>query len=126
MSTEHIDNVKNELERLIDSNPYDAHEVAYGCKHTNGVYTEEKVIRFGVERKLPTDQITPDKIIPKTITINGVEYKTDVYVAPVNVFTSAALRKIDDANPASLIHISSLSYCNPIETTVCLPLYLHP
>jgi hypothetical protein len=126
MSTDHIDNVKNELERLIDSNPYDAHEVAYGCKHSNGVYTEEKVIRFGVERKLPTDQIASEKIIPKTITIDGVEYKTDVYVAPVNVYTAAALRKIDDANPESLVTVSSLSYCNPIGDNSVPPVVSAP
>ena len=42
MSTDHIDNVKNELERMVENNPYDAHEVAYGCKHSNGIYSEEK------------------------------------------------------------------------------------
>ena len=57
MSTDHIDNVKNEIEKLIDVNPYDAHEVAYGCKHSGGVFTEEKCIRFGVEKKIPLDQI---------------------------------------------------------------------
>jgi hypothetical protein len=126
MSTDHIDNVKNELERLIDTNPYDAHEVAYGCKHSNGTYSDEKVIRFGVERKLPLGQIPSEKMIPKTITISGVEYKTDVYIAPVNVFTSAALRKIEDASPSSLIHISSLSYCNPIGDNSVPPVVSAP
>jgi hypothetical protein len=126
MSTDHIDNIKNELERLIDSNTYDAHEVAYGCKNSNGIYSEEKVIRFGVERKLPLDQIPSNKMVPKTLIIAGIEYKTDVYIAPVNVFTSAALRKIEDANPASLIHISSLSYCNPIGDSSVPPIVSAP
>lgn len=126
MSTDHIDNVTNEIERLILENQYDAHEIGYGCKNSGGTYSEEKVIRFGVEKKLPADQIAPEKIVPKTLTINGVDYKTDVYAAPVDVFTCAALRKIEDATPSSLIRILSLSYCNPIGTNSIPPVVSAP
>ena len=86
MNLENINKVKQEVEKMVRDNPYDAHEVAIGCKFKNGSYTEEKVIRFGVEQKLPLDQIAPEKIVPKIIVIDGVEYKTDVYVTSPDVY----------------------------------------
>lgn len=126
MNAENIDIVKKEIERLIVDNSYDAHEIAIGCKSKNGVYTDEKVIRFGVEQKLPLDQIPTEKLIPKTLTINGVEYKTDVYVAPTEVYTAAAIRKIDDAEAQDLIHVMAVSYCNPIGDNSVPPVVSAP
>lgn len=126
MNADNINNVKQEIERLIVDNPYDAHEIAIGCKSTGGTYTEEKVIRFGVEKKLPLDQIPPDKIIPKTINVDGIEYKTDVYVAPVEVYTAAAIRKLDAVDTQDLIRVMAVSYCNPIGTNSVPPVVSTP
>jgi hypothetical protein len=126
MNAENIHHVKSEIERLIVDNPYDAHEIAIGCKYKNGQYTDEKVIRFGVEQKLPLDQIPSDKLIPKTLTVNGVEYKTDVYVAPTDVSTAAAIRKIDDVGTQDLIRVMSVSYCNPIGDNSVPPVVSPP
>jgi hypothetical protein len=126
MNAENIDNVKKEIERLIQDNPYDAHEIAIGCKSKGGIYTDEKVICFGVKQKLPLDQIPQEKIIPKTLVIDGVQYKTDVYIAPTDVYTAAAIRKIDDANPQDLIHVMSVSYCNPIGDNSVPPVVSAP
>jgi hypothetical protein len=126
MNAENIDNVKKEIERLIGDNPYDAYEIAIGCKSTDGTYTEEKVIRFGVEQKLPLDQIPSEKLIPKTINVNGVEYKTDVYVAPVEVYTAAAIRKLDGTDTQDLIRVMAVSYCNPIGNNNIPPVVSPP
>lgn len=126
MNADNIDNVKKEIERLIVDNPYDAHEITIGCKSKNGEYTEEKVVRFGVKEKLPLDQIPPDKLIPKTLIIDGVEHKTDVYVAPTDVYTAAAIRKIDDVNAEELISVMSVAYCNPIGSMAVPPVVSPP
>jgi hypothetical protein len=91
---------------------YGTVQVAYGCKHTNGEYTEEKCIRFGVEKKIPLDQIPTEQRIPSTIVIDGVEYKTDVYVAPTQVTTAAAMRRLDIVDASALVTPMTLTACN--------------
>lgn len=74
-----LENLKNELVKLYENTDDTVLSVGYGCKSTGGVYTEEKCITFGVVKKLPENEISSEKIIPKTITVDGVVYKTDVY-----------------------------------------------
>jgi hypothetical protein len=79
MSTEHIKKLKEHVHSLYLNNPYGATQVAFGCKQTKGIYSDEKCICFGVEEKLPIEQISSDKIIPASMSIDGVVYKTDVF-----------------------------------------------
>lgn len=109
MNNTHSDKLKQALEDLHLDNSYGAVQVAYGCKNSKGTYSEEKCVRFGVEKKLPLDQIPIDKRIPSTISIDGVTYKTDVYVAPTYVSTAEALRKIENTEA----HIMTGPYSNP-------------
>lgn len=87
---------------------------------------EEKCIRFGVEKKIPIDQIPPDKRIPSVIIIDGVEYKTDVYVAPSKVYTSEAVKKLGGISTNDLIVADSLAACNDIGTYSVPPVVSAP
>lgn len=123
MNEEHLSKLKEFIHNLHLENAYGNLQVSYGCKNKDGVYSEEKCIRFGVEKKVPIDQIPEDKRIPKTITVDGVEYKTDVYVAPRNITIAAALKKIGedsseikaaaaDQTTIDGISIQSITTCN--------------
>ena len=74
-----LENLKQELIKLYENTDDTILSVGYGCKSTGGVYSEEKCIAFGVVKKLPENEISSEKIIPKTITVDGIVYKTDVY-----------------------------------------------
>jgi len=82
MNTEHIRNVKEATHGMFLNNLYDTVEVGIGFKQIAGNFTDEKCIRFGVKEKLPLDQLVKEKIIPSSMSIDGVIYKTDVYSSP--------------------------------------------
>ena len=65
-----------------------------------------------MEKKIPLDQIPDNKRIPKVIVVDGVEYKTDVYVAPTNIRTAATMRRIDILDSSGIISPMVLSACN--------------
>ena len=75
------------IEELFYKNKHNVLQVAHGHKTKNGVFTGEKSIRFGVLKKLSTEHIPASALIPPTVTIDGVVYKTDVYEAPEEVFS---------------------------------------
>lgn len=69
--------INDKIQELFQATPNDI-SVCYGRKITDGKYTDELAFVFMVEKKLPLDQIPEDKILPSTINIEGVTYKTDV------------------------------------------------
>lgn len=56
--------------------------VGYGFKRTNGQFTSEKSIIFGVKRKLPIEEVNERDLIPSKIDILGGSIKTDVIERP--------------------------------------------
>jgi hypothetical protein len=94
MSTPHIQKVKEELINLFKENKYDVKTVAFGQKKVNKTFLEEKSICFGVEKKLPLSEIPPEKLIPPSITIDGVTYKTDVYIVSGEIYTAQLKSKM--------------------------------
>lgn len=79
MNEEHIKKVKEEVEKIFDQTGDDVLSVSFGYKKKSGEFTGEKSIRFGVIEKKPINEIPPEKLLPYSITIDGVEYKTDVF-----------------------------------------------
>jgi hypothetical protein len=77
------DKITEKIQSLIDNKEqYDIVSASYGYKSKNNVYIDEKCISFGVRAKKSLSELPPEKIIPPTITIDGVEIKTDVRVMP--------------------------------------------
>lgn len=70
--------INDKIKELFESTPEDI-GVGYGFKIVGGEYTNEKSIVFTVKKKLPLDQIPEDQLLPSTIEIDGVVYKTDVF-----------------------------------------------
>jgi hypothetical protein len=71
------ESIQQKIQELFDSTP-DNVGVSYGKKRTNGQFTGEIGIVFSVETKLPLDQVPEDQVLPSSITIDGVDYITDV------------------------------------------------
>lgn len=126
MNDQHLENLKNAVHEMHLENAYGTVQISYGCKHSNGKYSEEKCIRFGVEKKIPFDQIPEEKRIPKTIVVDGVEYKTDVYIAPSKIKTAASLRKIESGSPSNGAPPPSPIVCNSIGTYDIPPVVYPP
>jgi hypothetical protein len=78
---DHNQKRKEEIRRLFKEND-NFFSVGYGRKIVNGEKKSDKCIIFGVEKKLPIDQLSPEEIIPKNITIDDVSYLTDVIECP--------------------------------------------
>lgn len=70
--------IKQFIQNAIIETSDNVHSVGYGLKQTKDTYTDQLCIVYTVSKKLPSDQIKPDEIIPKTVTIDGVKYPTDV------------------------------------------------
>lgn len=111
MNPEHVEKVKERIKSLYNETDEEIVSVSYGYKQISSSYTEEKSIRFGVARKKPLSEIPPEKLIPKTILIDGVEYKTDV----IEVKPIYTVRTLDKAYPMTdyPYEISDLSNNNP-------------
>jgi hypothetical protein len=77
------DKLLEKIQTLIDNKEqYDIVSVTYGHKFKNNAFTDEKCISFGVREKKSLSELSPDKIIPPTINIDGIDFKTDVLVMP--------------------------------------------
>ena len=71
------ESIKQKIQELFDSTP-DNIGVSYGRKISNGEFTGEIGITFTVETKLPLGEIPEDQVLPSSVTIDGVDYVTDV------------------------------------------------
>jgi hypothetical protein len=69
--------ISNKITELFESTPPEV-GVGYGFKIVDGEYTSEKSIVFHVKEKLPLDQVPEGQLLPSTVEIEGVVYKTDV------------------------------------------------
>lgn len=72
-----MNNIKKILQEILMTNP-DVVGTGYSNKVINSLLTEERCLSFGVKKKLPLDEISPENLIPSEMEIDGVVYKTDV------------------------------------------------
>jgi photosystem II stability/assembly factor-like uncharacterized protein len=70
------------LKELFNNTPDDILVTGFGRKRVNGLNTNEFCIVFGVEKKLSINELKDKYIVPKTIEIDGIIYKTDVVELP--------------------------------------------
>jgi hypothetical protein len=66
------------IKNLYESTPDYVHSVGYGYKFISGKFTDQLSIKFKVDKKLPISEIPDGEILPKNITVDGVEIATDV------------------------------------------------
>jgi len=98
--------IKQEIEQIFLQNQYGFKTVGLGEKNSKGEYTGEKCISFGVEQKVPLDQIPLEKLIPKTITIDGTTFKTDVcvVVGKIIAYPTYCFPTGDSSVPPNTVH----------------------
>lgn len=70
--------IKSKIEQLYLSTPESIHGVGLGIKTIGGGSTGIISIIFTVDKKLPLSELKPSEILPKTVTIDGVDYATDI------------------------------------------------
>jgi len=69
--------IDDKLRELFEATPKEI-SIGFGRKSVNGQFTDKQAIVFLVPKKLPLDQIPKDQILPSSVEIEGVTYKTDV------------------------------------------------
>lgn len=74
--------IQSAIEQLYLSTPETIHGVGLGIKTIGGGCTGITGIIFTVDKKLPLSQLAPSEILPKTITIAGIDYPTDIVERP--------------------------------------------
>lgn len=72
------ESLKNKIKELYESTPPTT-GVAFGKKRVGGKFTGENCIIFNVEKKKSLSELEDDEILPSTVNIDGVIYKTDVW-----------------------------------------------
>ena len=70
--------IKDKISELASNSTDNCTSIGYGFKEVNGVLTKERAIIFRFKEKKPISDLSPNEIIPTTITINGETLKTDV------------------------------------------------
>jgi hypothetical protein len=73
-----IENIKLKVQELAMSTP-NINNVSYGYKFVGNEQTNELCIMYGVEQKKPLSELSPEEILPSTITVGEQVLKTDVY-----------------------------------------------
>jgi len=73
-----IENIKLKVQELAMSTP-NINSVSYGYKFVGNEQTNELCIMYGVEQKKPLSELSPEEILPSTITVGEQVLKTDVY-----------------------------------------------
>lgn len=77
-----MDSIQDTITDTLKTAPSGVHGILYGPKTKNNNILNQDGFVFLVEKKLPISQLNPDDIIPKTISIDGSEYVTDVVESP--------------------------------------------
>jgi len=72
------DSIRRIIDGLYMSTPDSVHTVCLGRKFVGGQDTGRIAIVFGVDAKLPRDQIPRGELIPASLTIDGQTVETDV------------------------------------------------
>jgi hypothetical protein len=76
-------NIPHEIiKELLINAPEGVHTVMYALKKVDNVETDEYALAHYVEKKVPISELAVDQIIPKNISIDGKDYKTDVVENP--------------------------------------------
>jgi len=70
--------IKDKISELASQSSEDCTSIGYGFKESNGKLTKEKSIIFTFKKKKPLEELSPNEIIPNTITIGNESIKTDV------------------------------------------------
>jgi len=73
-----FEDIKLKIMELSETTP-NINSISYGFKFVNGQQTNELSIMYGVEKKKPLSELTPDEVFPSTIDVNGKTIKTDVH-----------------------------------------------
>ena len=102
--------IKDKISELAKQSSDNCTSVGYGFKEKNGKITKEKSIIFTFKQKKPLEELTPEEIIPDTITIGNETLKTDVQEG-VNKLVAY------EACPSNFYYWSSDSSLNPDGAT---------
>lgn len=73
-----MESIDEKIQELFKNTPENI-SVGLGNKIKNGQYTNEVCILFMVEKKLPLNEIPENEVLPTSVEIDGVVYKTDVF-----------------------------------------------
>ena len=102
--------IKDKISELASNSSDNCTSIGFGFKEVNGVLTKERAIIFRFKEKKPISDLSPNEIIPTTITINGETLKTDVCQGE-DEFVAY------EACPSSFYSWSSNSTLNPTGAT---------
>jgi hypothetical protein len=73
-----MDTLQQNIKDLLVNSPENIHSIFYAKKTKNGIKTDEDALVYFVDEKLPLELIPRNEIIPSTLNIENIEYKTDV------------------------------------------------
>jgi hypothetical protein len=74
---DNIENIKLKIQELAMSTP-NVNSISYGYKFVGNVQTDELCIMYGVEQKKPLSELSPEEILPSSITVGNQVLNTDV------------------------------------------------
>lgn len=106
------------LQDLFELMPSGITRLGLDYKITSGIKTEEVSIVFGVQKKLPLNELSGSYIIPKTLQFDNMVYKTDVIEAGFAFFAPACYNW--NANPLPAVIQQHQSKQRPLKGGISL------
>ena len=110
--------ISSYLQDLFELMPSGITRLSLDYKTTSGIKTDEASIVFGVQKKLPLNELSGGYIIPKTLQFDNMVYKTDVIEAGRAFYIPACHNP--NANPLPAIIQSHRSGHRPLKGGVSL------
>lgn len=110
--------ISSYLQDLFELLPSGITRLGLDYKITSGIKTDETSIVFGVQKKLPLNELSGSYIIPKTLQFDNMVYKTDVIEAGRAFYIPACHNP--NANPLPAIIQSHRSGHRPLKGGISL------
>lgn len=103
--------IVSNLTDLFQSTPNNIIKISLDKKIISGIQTDETCIVFGVKQKLPLEDLSGKYIVPETLELNNVLYKTDVIETDIPVMAGHC----NAWNPPSATILSHRSKHRPLK-----------
>lgn len=73
-----MNNLQQTIEKIYNNTPDNINGVMLGYKYVNNIKTDTIAVIYNVAQKKPLSELSPEEIIPKSLSINNNTYPTDV------------------------------------------------
>jgi len=115
-------NIKDKILDLYQQTPDSIHGVSFGIKRKNDARTGEPAIVFYVDEKKPASSLSSSEILPSSINIDGITYKTDVVQMPRAQAYSCYINESETPGQSYFSSNTNVTRLSAFDTNILKPM----